>query len=342
MTATRARFRLPRPLVRVIAMFLFIALLGAVGYGFLEGWPFLDALYMTIITLSTVGFGEVRPLSPGGRLFTIALILVGVSGGVYLFSSVAEYIVAGELEGTLRRRRMEKRIQGLRDHFIVCGFGRVGQQVAAELSESGHAVVIIDSNPEAIQRAEGAGHLYVAGNAAEDEVLEAAGVARARGLVACVDSDAENVYIVLSARALRPDLIIVARANTEDSERKLRKAGATHVISPYSIAGRRMAAMLVRPNVVQFLDVVMHSAELQLFLEEIPVSESSPLAGKTVGEANIRQQTGANVLAVKGYRGKLFRELSPDFRFAPDDILIALGTHDQLNQLRRLAQPDLP
>ncbi len=325
------------PLIRVVAIFISVVLLGTLGYSLLEGWPLVDAFYMTIITLSTVGFGEVRPLSPSGRLFTIILIMVGVGGGAYLFSTVADFIITGELRGTLRRRRMEKQIERLRDHYIICGFGRVGQQVAAEIRQAGKPLVVIDDSPEAVQRMEEAGYLYVQGDAAEDEVLRAAGIARASGLVACVDSDAENVYVVLSARALRPDLVIVARANSVDSERKLRQAGATHVVSPYAIGGRRMATMLLHPHVVDFLDVLMHSSELELMMEEIRVGPNGELAGKTVSEADVRQRTGANILAVKGYRGKLFRKLEPDFRFAPDDVLIALGTREQLNELARLA-----
>ena len=217
-----------------------LVLIGTVGYRVLEGYTWLEALYMTLITLSTVGYGEVRPLSEQGRVFTIGLIVLGVGTGAYLFSALTEYIISGELQGTLERRRRMKAVDRLNQHYIVCGCGRVGEQVAAELARMRLPFVVVTRNPEALARCKQHGFLYIEGDPAEDAVLLQAGIQRARGLVAVLDSDADNLFVVLSARSLNPNLSIVAQAVAEDTEKKLYKAGADRVVSPYTMAGHRM------------------------------------------------------------------------------------------------------
>ncbi len=321
--------------ILIVAFSLF--LVSSAGYMLLEGYTPVEAVYMTVITLSTVGFGEVRPLSDAGRLFTVGVIIVGVGTGAYLFSTLAEYIVAGELTGNLRQRRMAKKLAKLREHYIVCGFGRVGEQVAMELHAQRLPLVVIDQNPAVMDHCDRYDIPYVIGDATDDDTLRQAGIERARGLVAVLDTDADNVFVVLSARALNPNLMIVARAATEDAERKLLKAGADRVVSPYVMAGNRLVSLLLRPNVVHFLDTALRSAELELWLEEIEVHPDSPLVGKTLEEAQIRSLTGANVLAIVRPSEHRMVDWSPHLRLQAGDILITLGRQDQVAALAQLA-----
>ncbi len=328
-----------RRLVVVLGLFVAIILVGTTGYMFLEGWPWTDALYMTLITISTVGFGEIRPLSERGRMFTAALIVMGVGGAAYTFSTVADYLIAGELRGILRRQRMQKRIQQMHGHYIVCGFGRMGRQVAAELVRNEPVeVVVVERSPELLEAIEQLGAFPVHGDAAADGVLEQAGIERAAGLCVCLPHDADNVFTVLSARTLNRTMTIIARANSEESERKLRIAGATHVINPYSISGRRMARQLIHPSVMEFMDVVMHQGQVEFRIEEIQVKAGSSLDGKTLEECNVRRRTGVNVLAVRRPTGEILTNLSGDFVLRPGDVLIGLGTPKQLEALSHLAE----
>ncbi|MFN2166273.1 MAG: potassium channel family protein [Anaerolineae bacterium] len=314
-----------------------LVLVSIAGYALIEGWSLVESAYMTAITLSTVGFSEVRPLSTAGRVFTIVIILSGVGTLAYFLSSAAEYIVAGELQGTLQRRRMQRTIDALKDHYILCGYGRVGRQVARELAASGADVVVIDTDARRLAEEEPAPRFHILGDASDDDVLVRAGIERARGLVAATGTDAENVFITLTARSLKRDLVIVVRGIMPDSERKLRKAGADHVILPHAIGGRRMAGVLMRPTVVDFLDVVMHSEDLELWLEDIRVEAGSGLAGHSVGQAHVRSRTGANVLAVKSAGGQLLTDVSATYEMRAGDVLVVLGTREQLRALSLLA-----
>ncbi len=322
---------------RILGVAVALFVVSTVGYMWLEGYTLVEALYMTVITLSTVGFSEVRPLSAVGRLFTVGVIIVGVGTGAYLFSTLADYIVAGELAGTLRQRRIAKMLEKLHHHYIVCGYGRVGEQVAHELRRQNMPFVVIDQNPEIIERCERHGVPYLLGDATDDEVLLQAGIERARGLVAVLNTDADNVFVVLSARALNPNLMIVARATSDDAERKLLKAGADRVVSPYTMAGYRIVSLLTRPHVIHFLDTALHSANLELWLEEIEVVPGSPLVGQTLEEAAIRNVTGANVLAIIRPAEQRLIEWSPTVRLEAGDVLIVLGKKEQLERLADLA-----
>jgi len=317
-------------------IFGLITILGGVGYWIIEGWSWLDAFYMAIITVTTVGFGEIYPLSPVGRVFTAVLIVLGVASITYAFSALTNYVIAGELGGILERRRMARQVNSLRDHYIVCGFGRVGHQVCNELKREGQPLVVVDADLPSAEQASSQGYPVVIGDAGDDQVLEEAGIERARGLVAVVDSDASNILVVLSARALNPDLYIVARANLEDTEAKLLRAGADRVISPYSLGGRRIALMLVRPDVVDFLDVVMHDESLELLLEDLTVGHDCVLDQCSIGEARIRKVTGANILGLKREKGKIVISPEASTVLYPGDVLIALGTRQQLEALAEL------
>jgi len=312
---------------------LVVLVLGTVGYVLL-GFAWLDALYQTVTTVSTVGFREVEPLSATGQVFTMVLILVGVGATLYALAAVVELIVEGRLNELLGRRRMEQSIAALSGHVIICGWGRVGRAIAAEVHAAKRRYVVVDIDPD---RLADEAHDVVVGDATEDAVLQAAGLERASALVAAVDSDAANSFIVLSARALRSDLFVVARARSQASQEKLLRAGADRVVNPQSIGGARMAAFVLQPHVAEFLDVVMHERTLELRLEEVSVSEGSPLAGSTIGQSALRDQTGALVLALRGADGSFRTNPRSDTRIDPGEVLIAIGTQAELDSLVELA-----
>ncbi len=309
-----------------------VLVVGTAGY-LLLGFGFLDALYQTVTTVATVGFREVQPLDTAGKVFTMALILFGVGATLYAFSVLIETLLEGRLNELLGRRRMNRAIGAMDDHVIICGWGRVGRSIAAEVAEAGRALVVIDHDGE---RLADCPHPSVLGDATEDEVLLAARVERAASLVAAVDRDAANSFIVLSARALRPDLFLVARVRSTDAEAKMRRAGADRVVNPQHIGGSRMAAFVLRPHVAEFLDVVMHEGNLELCLEELVVAAGSDVAGGTIAESHLRSRTGALVLAVRDGDGTFRSNPPPDTRFEPGQVVIAIGTEAELVALEKL------
>lgn len=326
--------KLEREIGRVILTLAGVIILGVTGLMTIEGWPFLDALYMTITTLSTVGYREVRPLSSTGQVFIIIFIIIGVGSFLFVITTLAEYVVSGHLRGAIGRKKMKNRIGKLSGHYIICGFGRVGQEVALELKREGIEFVVIDFTPLSISKCDQLGYNFLEGNASEEQVLIDAGIMNAAGLVTVTDSDAENVYVTLSAKDLRSDLYVVARASTEGAKHKLTKAGSDRVISPYSIGGKRIAGMLLRPNVVEFLDFVLHSGEMDLFMEEIEVSENSPFRGMTIGAVKQKQKNGANILAIKKKaENKIIPSPESNIPIERGDLIIILGTRGQLKEL---------
>lgn len=297
-----------------------------------EGFSLVDALYQTITTISTVGFREVHPLDDRAKVFTMFVIVFGVGAMLYTVSAFFEAIVEDQV-GRIGRRRMERRIAGLSGHAVVCGYGRVGRTVA-RLLDPAIGVVVIDNDPERAEAAAEAGYAVVEGDATDDEVLDRAGLGRARILVAAVPSDADNLYIVLSGRGLRADLHIVARARAEASEGKLLRAGADRVINPQEIGARRMAAFALQPAVSDFLDVVVHgTGEVEYRLEELRIPEGASLAGRSIREAHIRDHTGALVLALRDSDARFFTNPAPEMRLEPGMTVIAIGTDDQLARL---------
>ncbi len=306
---------------------------GTVGYVVL-GFDVLDAVYQTVTTITTVGFREVHPLGTAGKIFTIVLIVVGVGTALYAFSVVLESLVEGHLRRHFERRKMERDIARMAGHTIVCGWGRVGRAVGAYLAGQGGAVVVVDLDPA---RVAGITFPVVTGDVTDDQVLRKAGIMRARALVTAINTDAENVYVTLSARALRPDLVIIARARTEASESKLLRAGATRVVNPQRIGGQRIAAAALQPNVLEFLDVVMHNGSLEFRLEEVPVQAGSALAGRTLQQASIGETTGALVLALRGHDGTFTTNPPPRTAIDAGHILIAIGTEQQLSALHDAA-----
>jgi voltage-gated potassium channel len=321
-----------RQLLRPAVIIVLIMLTGTLGFMLIEGWNVLDALYMTITTMATVGFGEIHPLSPQGRLFTIALIVLGVGGALYLLTTMMQFVFEGHLGRDLERRRMQRRIDHLRDHFILCGFGRVGRQVSHDFRAGGVPFVVIDVNQSSLDAAAEEGCLCVRGDAADDETLRRAGIETARGLVTCVNSDADNIFVTLSARALRSDLFIVARGNNDEAAPKLRRAGADRVVSPYSIGGRQMAMLATRPAAVELIDRVLSHADVDLLLEDFTVREGSRLVGRTVREVGQEIAPGVLILAIRR-QAQLVTQPPSDAAVGVGDELVAFGTSAQLRAL---------
>ena len=313
-----------------ICLLAAIILVGWVGYVLL-GFGTLDALYQTVTTITTVGFREVEPLTGAGQIFTMVLILAGVGTALYTLTVLLELLVEGHLGQAMERRRMDKRIAALTGHVIVCGWGRVGRAIARELDNAGRAFVVIDNEPD--RTATIAPHLYVLGDASDDAILLQAGIERAAALVAAVSTDAANLFITLSGRSLRPDLFIVSRAREEPSVPKLERAGADRVVNPQEIGGARIAAFVVRPHVTEFLDVVMHEREIELRLEELDIAADSPLAGLSLGQADLRDRTGALVLALRDEQRGFITNPNADTVVEAGQILLAIGTPSQLRAL---------
>ena len=321
-----------------LAALVGILVTGTVGYVLL-GFSVLDAVYQTVTTVSTVGFRELHPLSTGGQVFTIALILVGVSTALYTFTLVLEAVVEGQIAELVGRRRMDRQIARMSGHVIVCGFGRVGRNLTQFVAGAGEDVVVIENDGTRAAAAEDTGVHVVRGDATTDEVLREAGVERARVLVSALNTDAANLFVTLTARSLREDLFIVARARIESSESKLAQAGADRVVNPQGIGGARMAAFVLQPHVAEFLDVVMHDGSLEFRLEEVPLPPESPLAGRSLRDAQIRDSTGALILALRDADGGFTTNPSPETLLGAGQILIAIGTEAQLKALAHAARP---
>jgi voltage-gated potassium channel len=310
------RFRLP------LALLVATLAWGTIAYVAIEGWSVLDAFYMTVITLTTVGFREVQPLDASGQLLTVSVLLLGV---VALFAAVGvstDLLASGELGRELERRRARRRMEHLRHHFIVCGGGRVGKAAAVEFAQEGVPFVVVERDEEVVDRLEEDGLPLLAGDPSEEAVLLEAGIERARGLVCAVDSDAVNVYITIAARALNPALTIVARASRPASVETLRRAGADRVVSPYALSGHRMAFLSLRPSVVDFIDMVTLAPDLRI--EEIAVEEASPLGGLTVGDARAAHP-GTSILAVKRPGAELVATPPEDAGLTPGDLVVVVG-----------------
>ena len=328
------RVRLLLPLSLVLA----VIGAGTVGYRWLwqdVGGSWLDALFMTVTTITTIGYGEVKPLTGAGRVFTMVIAFVGIGSLFYTFGVVMEFLVARRIADSPGRRRMARTIEAMSEHVIVAGLGRVGRQAAQELQEAGTPFIIVDPGETAARVAEERSYLLVPGDATEDPILERAGIHRARGLIVTTANDATNMYIVLSARVLNPALPIVTRAVDDASVTKLIRAGANRAISPYAIGGHRLAHLILSPTVVDFFETALRRGNEALNIEDVVVEAASPVAGKTLDDLDIRQATGVSILAI-------LREGNPlvnppgNFALQPGDQLLALGTREQLARLERL------
>ena len=302
---------------------------GTVGY-LCFGFGLLDAVFQTVITVTTVGFNAPHRFDTGSKVFTILVILVGVGTALFTFSAVREVLIEGHMRDLVRRRRMERNIARMSGHVIVCGWGRVGREVARFLSSADRDLVVVDRDPE---RLNAAPYASVCGDVADDRTLLEAGIERAGTLVAALDTDSDNLYLTVASKSMRPELQIIARARNESSESKLVRAGADRVVNPQQLGGDRMASFVTQPHVVDFVDVVMHDGTLKFRLEELAVSASSPLAGNSLRSAHLRDRTGALVLAIRRPDGSFLTNPSPEDTIEAGDVLISVGTAEQLGAL---------
>jgi len=330
---------IPLGTMRRGAILLMLVLLGGtLGFMALEDFPFLDAFYMTIITISTVGFGEVRPLDGEGRIFVIALVIAGLAVMGYTLTTLGQAVVEGSVQRMFWRRRMQREIESMRGHHIICGSGRMGRVVSRELGEEKVPFVIIERDPETAEALSERGHLVIVGDATEDEVLEQAGVRRAKALVAVVSRDVDNLYITLSAREMcreqNPRLYILARASDARDQRKLMHAGANRVISADEIGAMRIVQALLRPTVYDFMEVVTSSSHLDLMFEEMLVGEGARAAGQALRDTDIRAQFDVIIIAVKKAGGEMVFNPGGDTRLDAGDVVITMGNKEQLGRLR--------
>ncbi len=316
-------------LQRAIAMVLAVFVIGTIGY-LLFGLSFTDSVYQTVTTVTTVGFRELEEFTVLEKWFTIALIIVGVSTVLYTFTLAVQVVVDGQLRHFVGRRLMDREISKLSDHTIVCGWGRVGRAVADDLAGNGESVVIVDVDGGRVQDC---AYPTVVGDATLDTTLRLAGLDRAKALIAALEGDAENLFVTLSARAIKPDLFIVARARQDESVPKLANAGADRVVNPQELGAARMASFVARPHVAEFVDVVMHERSLEFRMQEFDIPVGSPLAGHTLREANLRKETGVLVLAVRMVDGTFTTNPDPGMVIEPHQVLIAVGTDDDLARL---------
>lgn len=312
---------------------LFTMVLGTVGYVFIEGWSIADAFYMTVLSISTTGFREVHPLSDAGKLLTVFIIILGLFSLAYVAGRLAQVIVENYLQ---RRRRMDAQLKRLRNHYIVCGFGRMGRNICQDLTEARERFVVIEKDPSRIEMIEEQGYLYVMGDAALDETLLKANINHANGLISVVSSDAENIYTTLSAKTLNPDITVVARALQDDSEPKLKKAGADRVIKPYELVGHRMAQLVLRPGIEEFIDTVVRQGGQSIMMEEIELEGESPLVGQTLRESPIRKDLNIIIVVIHRESGELIYNPAPDVRIQAWDRMIAIGDRTQLQHLANL------
>jgi voltage-gated potassium channel len=317
-----------------------IFIIGTLWYSLVEKWSWEDAAYMTVITLATVGYGEIHPLGSQGRLFTIALILMGVVTIGYIVNRFTEALIQGYFQEGIRLRQQRRLMESLSEHYILCGFSRTGRQIAKEFRAEGVPFVIIDSDIESVRKGQDEGYTLYQGDATLDETLYKVGIERAICIVAALPSDAENLYVVLSAKTLNPDIRAIARASTEEAVQKLQRGGADAVISPYITGGKRMAASALRPQVMDFVDGILTGADRQLYMEEVLLDPAiCPYLGETLQKARLRSQTGALVLAIRRTDGTLIGGPTGDTILLPGDLLICMGTAEQLRSLNQILGP---
>jgi voltage-gated potassium channel len=328
-----------RQLIITVLITLAIILFGSWGFMAIEGWNFLDSLFMTVITLTTVGFGEVHQLSPVGRLYTIFLVFAGVGFLGYAGGILMRYMIEGRIRIILGRRRLDKKITRLKNHYIVCGYGRIGRVLCMNLRQKPIDIVVIEKNPDLVPVMEEDGILYMSGDTADESILLSAGIERAKGLIAVLGTDVENVYLVLTARQLNPKLFIMARAIYKESKSKLLAAGATAVESPYEVGAVSMAHRIIRPTVTSFLDLALTHARKDIQMEEIPISPTSMLANAMLKNSGIRQDYNLIIIAIKRVDGSMMFNPSFETRLEPGATVIAVGQEQDLQNLEKVLNP---
>ena len=325
-----AKFRYAIILLTAIIAF------GTVGYYIFEEMPLFEAFYMTIITISTVGFSEIRPLTVVGRSITLVVIVLGISVGTYTIGIIVRWFVEGELSKIFGRRKLQKQMADLKNHFIICGFGRIGRIICQELYEDKIEFVVIEQNASVIEEIAAEKYLFLEMDATSEEALMAAGILKAKGLVTAVNSDANNVFITLTAKGLRPDIFVLARSSEEKNEAKLNKAGATKVVSPYMIGARRMAHVLKRPTVVDFIDIATMGNRLGLIMEEALIDSKSRFTGKNLIDSRLRQDFGVIIVAIKKLSGEMIFNPMPLETLEAGDVIVLIGKKDDLKRMNEI------
>lgn len=323
-------------IMRGVMMLAMVLLIGTIGYMVIEEWQLLDALYMTVITITTVGYGEIRQVSEPGRIFTIFIIFAGMGILGYTFGMVAQAMVEFQVRSILGRRKLGLKIKSLKDHYIMCGYGRIGRIIAQELNSNKIPVIVIDQNPDSKEALENQDIPYIIDDATSEDVLIEAGIERAKGLIAVVESDADNLFITMTARGLNSDLYILARADEEQTQKKLLRGGADRVVLPYLIGGHKMAQTIVKPAVTDFLELTVHNKDIKLKLEELLVGKGSRLNGVTLVDSGIRQETNIIILAIRKKDGEMSFNPSSQTWIEAGDTLISLGYSGDLERLSKM------
>ncbi|WP_309225744.1 potassium channel protein [Sphaerospermopsis sp. LEGE 08334] len=332
--------RIQQELMAGAVALVFVFLSGTLWYWWVEGWSWEDAVYMTVITLATVGYSETNPLESRGRLFTIVLILMGVINLGYIVNRFTQAVIEGYFQEGIRLRQQRRLMESLTGHYIICGFSRTGRQIAKEFQAEGVSFAVIDSDFESVQQAQSEGYIVYQGDATLDDTLLKVGIERAICIVAALPSDAENLYTVLSAKTLNPNIRAIARASTEEAVQKLQRGGADAVISPYITGGKRMAAAALRPQILDFVDGMLSGTDRQLYMEEFLLDAAfCPFVGQTLQKAKLRSQTGALVLAIRRSDGNLIGGPTGDTVLMSGDTLICMGTAEQLRSLNQILGP---
>jgi len=329
MPSLRKKFLIPTIVITAVVTY------GTVGYMIIEGWNFIDSLFMTVITLTTVGYSEIHEMDRAGRVFSIVLILSGVGAMFYALSVGAKILLEGEIRDILGRKRLNKKIENLRNHYIICGYGRMGSIICKELMQSKSPFVVIEASSELLATLD-ADILALQGDATQDSILKQAGIDKAKGLISVLSSDAKNLYVVLSARGLNPDLRIVARASEEGAEQKLIRAGADSVVSPYYIGGLRIAHTLIKPAVVDFIEFATRSENLELQMEEVKVKDDSHFLDHSLDECGIRKDLGVIIVAIKRDSGNMEFNPTSTCIIRQGDTLVVMGETRQLQELEKL------
>ena len=324
---------MPNNLKIALISILILIVIGTAGFYFIEGWNVLESFYTTVMTLTTIGYGDFAPKTRGGMLFTVLLVIFGVGTMLYTVGLVAQTMVEGRLTMLLGRGKMEKTIDKMKNHYIVCGCGRIGYLICRELAAEKVDFVVVDNNPEVIQKIGEEGFVYFRGDAIHDKCLIGAGIKRARGIVCVLPTDAQNLYVILTAKELNPDIWILSRSEEEESEHRLLRAGANRVMSPYTLGGTRMAMAILRPAMLDFIEITTRRQSLELRMDELEICEGSPLVGKSLEESEIRQRYGLIIVAVKKDSGKMIFNPVASYVIQSGDKLIALGEEDNVSKL---------
>ncbi len=323
-------------IIRGLLMLAGIICIGTAGYMTIEKWDLLQSLYMTVITITTVGFHEVSPLSKSGRIFTMFLIFTGVGIIAYTLGLVAQAMIEFQIMSILGRKKLGLRIKSLKDHYILCGYGKIGRVVANELKVKNVPLLVIEKNPELRETLERDGHPYIIADATLEDVLIEAGIERAKGIIALLSSDADNLFLTMTAKTLNPNLFILSRAEEEHTYNKLLRVGANRVVMPHIIGGQKLANLIIKPTVAEFLELTVHNREIELEMEELVVEKGSPLSGMSLEESGIRQKTNVIIVAIRKKEGQMIFNPSSMTKIEDGDILIALGQRDGLKRLASL------